>query len=377
VAEAVLLSLEAVAGDGPAGEACRAVLGLVSVLSPSGVPRSLLRTAAESGALPGCAGPAGARLADEALGRLAGGSLLTFSGDGEAVSAHRLVMRVVRERAAKDGALATLGTRACALLDTTMRSLGEPWENRAAARDLTGQVTSLHEHLLGSLAGSPELETELLPLRGRALSWLNKLGDAAGQAAEDGRALLTDRERVLGATHPDTLTSRSNLAYAYQDAGRLGEAIPLYKTTLTDRERILGGTHPDTLMSRDNLAAAYRAAGRSGARTGWRRGRRWLACKRGRWAAVMRVVRVMRSWCLMLLGAWWGLSGCGGWSGWGGWGAGWGLVLLVGGREQSGYQDEGGDHDDGGYDACRQAGVRAGEGSQCLDGMESWVGRWG
>jgi hypothetical protein len=62
---------------------------------------------------------------------------------------------------------------------------------------------------------------------------------------------------VLGVKHPDTLRSRNNLAYAYQAAGRLGEAIPLYETTLTARERVLGAEHPDTLISRNNLAYAY------------------------------------------------------------------------------------------------------------------------
>jgi YD repeat-containing protein len=45
-------------------------------------------------------------------------------------------------------------------------------------------------------------------------------------------------------------------------AGRLAEAIPLYERTLTDREQVLGDTHPDTLTSRNNLAYAYHAAGR-------------------------------------------------------------------------------------------------------------------
>ena len=61
---------------------------------------------------------------------------------------------------------------------------------------------------------------------------------------------LADRERVLGAGHPDTLTSRNNLAYAYESAGRLEEAIPLYERTLADRERVLDAGHPDTLTSR-------------------------------------------------------------------------------------------------------------------------------
>jgi hypothetical protein len=31
---------------------------------------------------------------------------------------------------------------------------------------------------------------------------------------------LADRERVLGADHPDTVTTRNNLAHAYEDADR-------------------------------------------------------------------------------------------------------------------------------------------------------------
>jgi tetratricopeptide (TPR) repeat protein len=68
---------------------------------------------------------------------------------------------------------------------------------------------------------------------------------------------LADRERVLGAGHPDTLSSRNNLAYAYAAAGRLDEAIPEFERTLADRERVLGADHPQTLSSRSNLAYAY------------------------------------------------------------------------------------------------------------------------
>ncbi|TQD43372.1 tetratricopeptide repeat protein, partial [Actinomyces johnsonii] len=67
---------------------------------------------------------------------------------------------------------------------------------------------------------------------------------------------------ILGPNHPDTLTSRNNLANAYQAAGRLDEAITLYEQTLEDRTHILGPHHPDTLASLSNLAEAYRAAGR-------------------------------------------------------------------------------------------------------------------
>ena len=73
---------------------------------------------------------------------------------------------------------------------------------------------------------------------------------------------LTDFTRVLGPRHPNTLISRNNLASVYQAAGRLDDAITLHEQTLEDRTRTLGPHHPNTLISRNNLAYAYQAAGR-------------------------------------------------------------------------------------------------------------------
>ncbi|HTZ24064.1 MAG TPA: DUF4062 domain-containing protein, partial [Streptosporangiaceae bacterium] len=98
-AAAVLLSLDSVQDSDDMGRACGAVMNLLAVLSPAGLSRSFVHRAAGVG-LPGRDGPlAGlpAETADRMLARLAGASLLTFSLDGTNVSAHRLVMRVIRE----------------------------------------------------------------------------------------------------------------------------------------------------------------------------------------------------------------------------------------------------------------------------------------
>jgi hypothetical protein len=76
--------------------------------------------------------------------------------------------------------------------------------------------------------------------------------------------------------HPD-LTARHNLAAAYRFAGRLQEAIPLYERTLSDREPVLGADHPQTLSSRNNLANAYRLASIHGRRL---KVRRWAGADR-------------------------------------------------------------------------------------------------
>ena len=73
---------------------------------------------------------------------------------------------------------------------------------------------------------------------------------------------VTQAGCILGPDHPGTLASHSNLAYAYQAAGRLDDAIPLFEQNLTDFTRVLGPHHPNTLISRNNLASVYQAAGR-------------------------------------------------------------------------------------------------------------------
>ncbi|MDX3321194.1 tetratricopeptide repeat protein [Streptomyces sp. ME03-5684b] len=64
---------------------------------------------------------------------------------------------------------------------------------------------------------------------------------------------LTDRQRVLGTDHPDTLSLRNNLAYAYRTAGDLSRATPLYEQTLTDAERVLGTDHPMIAVLRTSI----------------------------------------------------------------------------------------------------------------------------
>ena len=88
-----------------------------------------------------------------------------------------------------------------------------------------------------SAAGCPadgDLDRRMIRLRWWAVWFLNRLGDSAAQAILIGERLLADQERVLGPDHPDTLTSRNNLAIAYQDAGRTGEAITLHEQNLAD-----------------------------------------------------------------------------------------------------------------------------------------------
>ncbi|KAL4935809.1 hypothetical protein BDV06DRAFT_233938 [Aspergillus oleicola] len=70
------------------------------------------------------------------------------------------------------------------------------------------------------------------------------------------------RKRVLGLEHPETLTSMGNLAFTYEEQGRVQEAQELERQVLAIRRRVLGPEHPETLTSMGNLAYRYGEHGR-------------------------------------------------------------------------------------------------------------------
>jgi tetratricopeptide (TPR) repeat protein len=260
VAQAVLLSLDAVQGG-----ICAAVMEMMAVLSAAGVRRELLHEAGQAGVLSDDEQRVAvtAAVVDGALGRLAEASLLTFSLDGQAVIAHRLVLRVVRDQLAQQGRLATVCGDAAAVLGPRAQALAGS-QDRVAVRDIPEQVMALWDYASSPASGAgEELIAKLLRLRVWALLHLNALGDSAEQVILAGEPLVADSARLLGADHPDTLQSRNNLGEAYRAAGRVTEAISLHQQNLAVRERVLGGDHPDTLTSRNNLAVAYVTVGRA------------------------------------------------------------------------------------------------------------------
>jgi tetratricopeptide (TPR) repeat protein len=236
-------------------------MGLVAVLAETGVPRRLLHLAAGAGVLGD--GPVSAAEADARTGDLVDASLLGFTVGGVAVAAHRLVMRVARERLAAGGTLPAVLAAAVRLLTDALSAVGEPWRDPAWVRELAGQVgavTASQASYLDALTG--QALTGLLALRQRAVSLLNILGGSTELVIAAAEPLVTDFEWLLGAEHPDTLTSRGNLATAFRDAGGTDEAVVLFERVLADFERLLGAEHPQTLLWRNNLALAYRAVGR-------------------------------------------------------------------------------------------------------------------
>ena len=90
------------------------------------------------------------------------------------------------------------------------------------------------------------------PTRSRAApTWPTPSGRPAGSRRRwrSTRRRSSGTEATLGADHPDTLTSRNNLALAYYDAGRTTEAIAVHEAVFRQRAATLGRDHPDTLRS--------------------------------------------------------------------------------------------------------------------------------
>ena len=74
--------------------------------------------------------------------------------------------------------------------------------------------------------------------------------------------IMNMRKKLLGAEHPDTLTSMANLARIYRDQGRWNVAEQLEVQVMDVRKKLLGAEHPNTLNSMASLASTYRAQGR-------------------------------------------------------------------------------------------------------------------
>ncbi len=83
-----------------------------------------------------------------------------------------------------------------------------------------------------------------------------ELGFALGRLGRPAEA-LAEYERVLAARaadHPEALAARQETAHVLGQLGRHEEAHQVYSEVLTARERVMGPDHPDTLRCRHNLA---------------------------------------------------------------------------------------------------------------------------
>ncbi|MER5347235.1 tetratricopeptide repeat protein, partial [Streptomyces mirabilis] len=172
-------------------------------LAPEGIPIALLS-------------PLGVDPDDvsDALSTLAAYGIVTLSGTN--LSIHRLIQTVLRT----DHPAHLQGRKRAeqAVLHALLPPRGHSTADEA-------QWDSLTPHLLALAATTApgRSNSSLTDAYAAAASRLYKQGQAF-RATPLLEAILTQREQVLGDTHPDTLASRKSLASAYYAAGDLGRA---------------------------------------------------------------------------------------------------------------------------------------------------------
>src|SRR5699024_6337242 len=87
---------------------------------------------------------------------------------------------------------------------------------------------------------------------------ISKLDDAIRyeEAILFGRKTLESLKSILGPDHPDTLTTRNNMALVLDKQGKYEEAFQIYQEVyeIQKRKNVLGPDHPDTLTTRNNMA---------------------------------------------------------------------------------------------------------------------------
>ncbi|KAF2396074.1 TPR-like protein [Trichodelitschia bisporula] len=85
-----------------------------------------------------------------------------------------------------------------------------------------------------------------------------------GEAIEVFERVVAIESKVLREDDPSRLASQHELASAYLDDGRIGEAIELFERIVAIRSKVLREDHSDRLTSQHALASAYLADGRIG-----------------------------------------------------------------------------------------------------------------
>ena len=207
------MAVDEVPGDDETGLG-RHLLDLLAVLSAAGVPRWLLAPAP---------GPPSGTPTAGARRHLADRSLVSLSTDGDMVSEHRLMRRVVCE-ALGVGRPTRRGHRGRRRRWWRPRWCrpSAPGRSGTSATTWSPRSTRWPRRSRTAPAGTIEPETGLAVLRLRQWSVRHLyLAYDPARAIALGEALRADCERVLGADHPDTLATLHDLARGAQ-VGRPG-----------------------------------------------------------------------------------------------------------------------------------------------------------
>ncbi len=129
-------------------------------------------------------------------------------------------------------------------LATPMLALVETcWNGHRDAQRAVGRL----EDLATNSTGIPRLD---LAIRSELSYWMREMG-RVDDALTEYEAVLADQADVLGATHPDTLTTRHNYARTLCEAGRIDDALTEYNEIVN-----LSGNPTAALVAAARLAAS-------------------------------------------------------------------------------------------------------------------------
>lgn len=217
-------------------------LSFMACVEPKDIPQSLLP-------------PGPTRKKEiEALGMLSAYSFITRRPTDMALDLHRLVHLVTRSWLRQEKQLSQSTEEAIVRLE-------EVFPNNSHENRILWRTYLTHVHFV--------LETDLINKDEKSrmdLMWRYAMclyADGRWDEAEIPIIQVLDMDkRVLGAEHPDTLTSMANLASTYRNQGRWDTAEELEVQVMETSKKKLGAEHPDTLTSMANLAFTWKGQGR-------------------------------------------------------------------------------------------------------------------
>ena len=235
------LAVERANALGPAGLA-RPLLDIVAVLDPNGIPEGILTSRSVRDYLGRASMPDGRR----ALRNLHRLSLITHDPNDpvRSVRMHALAQRSTVENMEPGSLAEVVRVAADALVEgwpEVEREAGLGQVMRAAAAAVFG-----HEPLA---LWKPAVHPAMFRC-GTSLGEAGLVADAIAYF----EALQDECLRVLGPDHPDTLSTRYEIAYWRGESGDFSGAAAALEQLLADRVRLLGPEHPDTLGTGHGVA---------------------------------------------------------------------------------------------------------------------------
>ncbi|KAF1817352.1 HET-domain-containing protein [Eremomyces bilateralis CBS 781.70] len=220
-------------------------LSFMACVEPKDIPQSLL--------------PPGASRNKEtgAIGTLNAYSFVNRRPADKCLDLHRLVHLATRNWLRKEGLLAQSTEKAIVRLEEVFPD--DNHENRSVWRAYMPHARYVLESNLVNKDWKPRMD-----LMWRYGMCLYEDGRWT-EAEEPINQVFNMEKRVLGAEHPDTLTSMANLASTYRNQGRWKEAEELEVQVMETKKRVLGAENPSTLTSMESrpMEGGRRAGGAS------------------------------------------------------------------------------------------------------------------